>query len=244
MIGCKKPVSVIFRYFCLSATYMKRFIIVLVFILPSLSVMAQFVPGTGEDRIVVTPNIAPGKTIIKTSLLSPFDVKNVINLSLEYTITKHLSVEPEIGYMFNYFAGLYKIQPNDMNYQERFSLRYYIPENFFNGLYVGPVFSYASYNFQKGVYRNEYPAKPDSVTLDYSNPWQYREQDFGVYLVVGIQPVIKRHFVIDLNGGFGAEYQYFVTKFDPMLKNGAAVPAPTKNIVPLGILSLHFGYVF
>ncbi len=223
---------------------MKKLLILVIGLIWAAGSQAQFIPGVGEDRIIVTPNIAPAKTIIKTSVLSPFAERNSIRLAVEYTIGKQFSIQPEWGYIFGYSTAMNKLQPNTMSYEQRLGFRYYVPEKFFNGLYIGPLFTYSILSYQKGTWRNVDPAVPDSILIDFSNPYQYREQDFGVYAVVGIQPVVLKKFVIDLNGGYGLEYHYLVTKFDPLLKNGQNPTPPIKQLIPGPILSLHIGYFF
>jgi hypothetical protein len=230
--------------FCSFVIVMKKALVLFGLMISASWVHAQFVPGMGEDKIEVTPNIAPVKTILKVSLLSPFEPEHSIRLAAEITLGKNLSVEPEVGYIYDYVLGIYRLQKNLANFEQRLAFRYYIPEKFIGGLYCGPLFTYENFNYQEGVWKNFVPSNPDSMTLDFSNPWQFSESRFGLYIIAGIQPLLSRHFTLDLNGGFGIQRREVVTKFDPRLTGGAALPAREISYTPLGILSLHAGYVF
>ena len=226
---------------------MKKHCILLFFLILSIRGFGQFIPGFGDDKIVVQPNIAPQRTIIKLSLLAPFELENTIRVGVEVSFSKHVSIEPEFGYIFNYLSGTSrdKIDDNYFNTNQRVAFRYYVPSLFLNGFYISPLLSYKNFSFKRGVWRNLVKNMPDSTWfLDYSDPGLYHETDLGAYFLLGIQPTVSRHFTLDLNGGVGFVRQQLDTKFDTKLTGGAPqTPAFFRNYLD-GIFALHVGYVF
>jgi hypothetical protein len=206
---------------------------------------AQFFPGVGADKIQVTPNIAPVKTILKISLLAPIEEKRSVRLAAEVTITKNLSIQPEFGFIYDYGQGsLFRLEKGMINFSQRLAMRYYIPQKIFNGFYFGPMIDFESINYQKASWRIPNMANPDSAQLDFSNPALFHENSYGLYLLAGIQPQLSRHFTLDLSGGIGFLGRHVITQFDPKLTNGAALPPPQELYSFTGLLSLNLGYVF
>jgi hypothetical protein len=226
---------------------MRIFLFISVFIASVQYGRAQFTPGSGSDKIEVSPNTAPKRTILKVSLLTPIETQNSINVAVEVSLNEHLSLQPEIGYIFDYHSGTSrdKIASNYINTQQKLSLRYYVPEKVVNGLYVGPQLSYTNFNFKRGIWRNLDPHLSEkNYFLDYSNPGEYQQMDYGIYATAGVQPVLSRHFTLDLKGGAGMVVEQLNTKYDPGLSGSAPLPPPFFRYKFDGLFSIHFGYVF
>lgn len=216
---------------------------ILLFIIPFES-FGQFTPGTGEDSIKVTPNIAPYRTIAKLSLFAPLEQKNAFRVSMEFTVSKSFSLEPEIGYIYNNSDGNQRLNTRMLNAEARLGLRYYIPENFLTGLYTGVTANYTTDNYGTGIIRNYHPSKPDSAFYDFSNPARYRENDYAMYWILGLQPVISRHINFDISGGFGCIAQQTTTLYDPYAASGTKLPYSAIEYKIQGIISLKAGYIF
>ncbi len=205
---------------------------------------AQFTPGKGEDSIAVTPNIAPHRTILKLALFSPLEQRNSIRFSGEFTLNDRLSLEPEIGFIYSNSDGNQRINTTMPNLEARLGMRYYFPEKIITGLYTGPLISYSTDNYRTGIIRYSNPAYPDSGYYDFSNPARYQENDYGVFWIVGLQPVISRHFNFDISGGWGYLAKQVITSYDPYLPAGSRLPQTTMVYKSEGIVSLKIGYIF
>gem|GEM_PF-4315210 len=205
---------------------------------------AQFTPGKGEDSIPVTPNIAPYRTIAKLSLFAPLEAENSIRASIEVTLTNTLSIEPEIGVIFSNSVTGNKLNTAMVNAEGRLGLRYYFPERIITGLYTGALASFSTDNYGTGLIRNFHPANPDSAFYDFSNPAQYQENDYGLYGILGLQPVISRHINFDISGGIGCLAQQIITKYNPYAPPGESLPANSVVYKLSGIISLKLGYIF
>lgn len=205
---------------------------------------AQFIPGQGDDSIQVTPNIAPYRTILKLAMLSPLEQKKAIRMGVEITINKLFTLQPEIGLIYGPPLNNEKLNTRYVNTEERLGFRYYMPENVFNGLYTGPLFTMATVSYRTGTLRNYYPNQPDSAFLDFSNAAQYQQTDFGMYWIAGLQPVISRHFNFDIGGGIGLVMEQITTKYDPYYGTKQSLPAVANSNKILGYISLSLGYIF
>ena len=216
----------------------------LFFAIAHLCANAQFFPGHGEDSIRVTPNIAPYRTMAKLSLFAPLEQKNAIRLSVEVTLNNRISIEPEIGIIYSNSIDGDKLNTKMINPEGRLGLRYYFPEKFITGLYTGPLLTFATDNYGTGIIRNFHPSKPDSAFYDFSNPAQYQENDYGLFWIAGLQPVISRHFNFDISGGIGCLAQQIITKYDPYAPAGQKLPGNSLVYKLQGLVSLKFGYIF
>ena len=217
---------------------------ILFLVISPICARAQFYPGHGEDSIKVTPNIAPYRAIAKLSIFAPLEQKNSIRLSIEVTLNSRLSIEPEIGIIYNNSIEADKLNTKMINSECRLGLRYYFPEKFITGLYTGPLLTFATDNYGTGIIRNFHPSKPDSAFYDFSNPAQYQENDYGLFWIAGLQPVISRHINFDISGGIGCLAQETITKYDPYAGPGQNSPGATFIYKLQGIISLKFGYIF
>ena len=216
----------------------------LVLITLPLCSFAQFTPGKGEDSIEVTPNIAPHRSILKLALLSPLEQMNSIRLSGEFTLNDHLSLEPEIGYIYSNSDDNQRINGKMINLEGRLGLRYYFPEKIITGLYTSLLITYAVDNYRTGIVRNNNPAYPDSGYYDFSNPARFQENDFGAFWIVGLQPVISKHFNFDISGGLGCLAKQVITEYDPYLPPGTKLPESSMVYKLEGVISLKVGYIF
>jgi len=209
-----------------------------------LSANAQFFPGHGEDSIRVTPNIAPYRTIAKLALFSPLEQKNSIRLSVEVTLNSRLSIEPEIGIIYHNSVDGDQLNTKMINSEARLGIRYYFPEKFITGLYTGPLLTFATDNYGTGIIRNFHPSKPDSAFYDFTNPAQYQENDYGLFWIAGLQPVISRHINFDISGGVGYLAAQTITKYDPYAIFSTKLPSSSIVYKFQGLISLKFGYIF
>ncbi len=221
----------------------KDWVSIVLFMIP-FSSLAQFTPGTGEDSIKVTPNIAPHRTIAKFSVFAPIEEKNCLRLSVEFTLNDRLSIEPEIGYIYNNSIGSQRLNNNMVNGETRLGLRYYFPENILTGLYTGILMHYASDNYGTGIIRNYHPSNPDSAFYDFSNPARFHENDYALFCIIGLQPVVSRHINFDISGGFGCFAQQTTTLYDPYISASTKLPFSSIVYKAQGIISLKAGYIF
>ena len=222
---------------------LQNFGILFIFLAP-LCAKAQFFPGHGEDSIRVTPNIAPYRTIAKLALFSPLEQKNSIRFSVEVTLNNRLSIEPEIGIIYHNSLDGDVLNAKMINSEARLGLRYYFKEKFITGLYTGPLLTFATDNYGTGIIRNFHPSKPDSAFYDFTNPAQYQENDYGLFWIAGLQPVISRRINFDISGGIGCLAAQTITKYDPYAIFSTKVPSSSIAYKFRGLISLKFGYIF
>jgi hypothetical protein len=224
---------------------MNKFFVIFLLIAVPLASFGQFVPGQGDDNIPVQPNITPKRSILKISVLAPLEIPKSIRAGLEVTLSDRFSIEPEIGYIFSYNSGVNRLKSNMVSMDQRLALRYYVPEDAINGLYIAPLVTFSSLNYERGTWRNLVPNQPDSTWfLDYANAAQFQQINIGTYAVGGMQTVIVKHITVDVCGGFGMHIQTTITKFSPEISKGQSVPAPVTTVFAEGLFSVHVGYVF
>jgi len=195
---------------------------------------------SANDTIYVAPNFTPGKISIKVSLLSPIEATKSLKVSVEIPISARLSLEPGFGYLYSNSFDVDQMVDSKLNSEQHLALRYYPRENAINGLYVSSLATFSNFVYQKGTWRNDIENQPDyGWYLDYSKPVNYQQTNYGVYALVGIQPIIFKHFIVDICGGMGLTFETTTSKTNTIPPN-----ATISSLTSAGLFSLYVGYIF
>jgi hypothetical protein len=174
---------------------MKRILLLFLFVLPSLC-QAQY--GTKEDTIIVSPNKAPG-IALRVSLLGPIQDMKTLRMGVEIPVEKYYSVILSGGYVYKFRYDRQKLMPDRPSFETRIEGRYYLPEKFLYGLYTGAELAYRKTNIMEGVLVSSI----DGAVTNFIDPTDYRVHDYTLMGQLGIQPLIGKHFLLDISGGLG-----------------------------------------
>ena len=194
-----------------TASYEKKFLLIIVFVLTSFAANAQYF----SDTLYFKEPTSPPKAILKMDLFSPFRHFSAISFSLEHQLKPTLYLEHQVDYLTNLDGSSLDVNPiidKYTGFQLHSELKHYLDFKAFSqkGIYIAP----------KIMFGHVVTEKENTLRLDCGSGCEYfkrvdydlRENLVGLLFKFGVQRIYKETIVIDYYFGVGYKTHAFKIK--------------------------------
>lgn len=146
--------------------------------------------------------------VVKTSLTGPIQVAHYAALALEVPVYRQLAIQAEGIYIYKYVFNAARLAPNRNSLGAKLDVKYYIPKSTTLRIYTGPGITYRNMYTQEGriVFKDgkdEFGNDIDIPYVEMDNASEVKTSNTDIVWQVGIQPLIFKHFALNLYTGTG-----------------------------------------
>jgi hypothetical protein len=163
----------------------------------------------------------PREVVVKTSLTGPLQHAAYLTLGVEVPVYKQFAVQGEVLYIYKYILNATQLAANRNSLGAKIDVKYYIPKSTTLRIYTGPSLTYR--NMYTDVGRVEWREEKDEQGLDIrvphvvmDNATQIKTTTTDILWQVGIQPLILKHFALNLYTGAGVGLENKEVKAGPV----------------------------